>query len=298
MMPSLRLESAIAMQSAFHVAPELRDEQAGQTQLGVYCWQTPSMEGFCLPETDDLIVALHLGGSQKVRAITDAGLSRAVSMPGLATVLPPMRRAAFRTEGSIRLVTLHIPQRNLASASALDARRAFASTTGCFAFRDDYVNATMNALLRAARLQDRPDEYIAKLSDALLCHIGQRDAFDARSAVAEFDTSVVGCLSLQSVIAVIDDGIGSKLTLDQLAAASGLSRAAFSRTFRCATGFSFHEFLTRRRIALATRLLRQSDCGLADIAVQLGFSSQSHFASVFKTIEGCTPGHYRNRLAH
>lgn len=30
--------------------------------LGIYGWTTPEMDGFELPETDDPILALHLGG--------------------------------------------------------------------------------------------------------------------------------------------------------------------------------------------------------------------------------------------
>lgn len=91
-------------------APVVAQETSRANALGIYGWKTPTMESFELPESDDLIIAFHLGGSRNVRAIGDQGLSRTFSAPGLLTLLQPGRTAAFRTEGHISLVTLHVPK--------------------------------------------------------------------------------------------------------------------------------------------------------------------------------------------
>ena len=132
------------------------------------------MDGFELPESDELIVALHLGGSRKVRAVTDKGLSRSCSTPGLLTILPPGRSAAFRTEGSISLVSLHVPKSLAAEMSLPVTATPDQPWLPRFAFRDPYVSASLEALLRTARSGQaiRPD-YMVKVVDAMLCHLAQ-----------------------------------------------------------------------------------------------------------------------------
>lgn len=291
-----RLESAKAMQAAFHVQPEIADERSDAAHVGIYSWRTPPMEGFCLPESDDLIVALHLGGSRKVRAITESGLSRTVSIPGLVTVLPPMCRAAFRTAGSISLVTLHIPQAAMPNRQVRwPDSRLLASAPAHFAIRDAYASASMEALLRAARHETATSpDYIAKLTDALLCHLGNQEAMLEADRGGDADACAIGQLSLNALLALIDSRIASKLGIDEMAQATGLSRAGFNRAFRHATGHSFHQFLTQRRISRARQMLRQTRFDLAYISQELGFANQSHFAAAFKATQNCTPRQFRS----
>ncbi|HSR66330.1 MAG TPA: AraC family transcriptional regulator [Acidobacteriota bacterium] len=65
----------------------------------------------------------------------------------------------------------------------------------------------------------------------------------------------------------------------------------FRRFYRSTPG----EFLRRRRVERAGRQLRESGRPLAQIALENGFSDQSHFTRVFREQTGLTPGDYRRR---
>lgn len=283
--PPIRRRAVDAFRAAFRVAPEIAREVNVGEGLGIYGWTTPEMEGFKLPATDELVLALHLGGSKQVRAVTQAGLSREQSIPGMVTILPPGRPVAFRTEGSIRVATLHLPRpRDDDGPLARLAR----NPEPRFAFRDTYVSAAMETLLRAARAE-RPlsPDYIEKIADALLAHLAEwADALSEEPANES---------PLRDLLAWIDTHIARKLTLDELAARAGMSRALFTRRFRSAIGQSPHQYLTRRRVEIAQRLLRDTERDLAWIAHETGFSSQSHFTSWFRALTGSTPGRYRER---
>lgn len=280
-----RRRAVDAFRTAFGVAPEIAREVAVGEGLGIYGWNTPHIEGFELPATDELVLALHLGGSRHVRAVTQAGLSREQSIPGMVTILPPGRPVAFRTEGSIRVATLHLPRPREDDGPLARLAR---NPEPRFAFRDSYVSAAMETLLRAARTARplRPD-YIVKVADALLSHLAEWA--DALSEEPANDSP------LRELLAWIDAHIAQKLTLDELAARAGTSRALFTRRFRSATGQSPHQYLTRRRVEIAQRLLRDTERDLAWIAQETGFSSQSHFTAWFRTLTGSTPGLYRER---
>lgn len=283
------LRAAEAFRAAFRVAPSTALELSLGPGIGLYGWDTPEMEGFRLPENDELVLALHLGGSRRVRAVHEGGgLSEACSRPGLVTLLPPGQAACFRTEGSVRVATLHLarPREWNDGLSALCRPGA-----AHFAVRDPFLSASLEALMRAARTAPvAPADYTRKLTDALLSHLAY---WHAEEIPARDDQARLGARSLREVLDHLDTHLASAPDLDQMARYAGLGRAAFTRGFRRLTGCSAHRYLLQRRIQRACVLLQRTDHDLAWIAQESGFSSQSHFTAQFRALIGETPHRYR-----
>jgi AraC family transcriptional regulator len=72
-----------------------------------------------------------------------------------------------------------------------------------------------------------------------------------------------------------------------------LSEFHFSRLFKKTIGFSPSQYLIRRRIARARRLLRETTRSMIEIGLEVGYSSPSHFAQIFRREVGVTPTEYR-----
>lgn len=66
--------------------------------------------------------------------------------------------------------------------------------------------------------------------------------------------------------------------------------------FKQYEGISFHDFLMEEKIKLAKNMLIYSPYSLADISLQLGFSSQSHLNTAFVKATGMTLKQYRDRF--
>jgi AraC family transcriptional regulator len=118
------------------------------------------------------------------------------------------------------------------------------------------------------------------------------------SAPASQPRKSVGSLQtwrLRRVIELVEANIEQPLALAALARAAGLSRMHFAAQFRQATGLRPHEYVLRRRIERAKEMLAMSALAIAEVALQVGFSSQGHFTAVFKRFTGMTP--YRWRCA-
>ncbi|MFB9840403.1 helix-turn-helix transcriptional regulator, partial [Actinoallomurus acaciae] len=81
--------------------------------------------------------------------------------------------------------------------------------------------------------------------------------------------------------------------LQDLAATVGLSRATLARRFTSLTGQSPMAYLAWWRMAMAARLLRDSDLSLPEIARRVGYGSPYAFAHAFKRHFGVAPGRYR-----
>jgi AraC family transcriptional regulator len=83
--------------------------------------------------------------------------------------------------------------------------------------------------------------------------------------------------------------LSEPLTIDRLAAVANMSPFHFARCFKHTTGMTPHQFVTRERILRARKMLTSTDQPIGDIAMSLGFASQSHFADVYRKITGRTP---------
>jgi AraC-like DNA-binding protein len=86
--------------------------------------------------------------------------------------------------------------------------------------------------------------------------------------------------------------LGANITMDDVAAICGLSRAYFTSAFRRATGETPHLCLLRYRIERAKALLT-GPLTIADIALECGFADQSHLTRVFAKQTGIPPGVWR-----
>lgn len=101
---------------------------------------------------------------------------------------------------------------------------------------------------------------------------------------------------LRRVHEFLESNLESHISLQMLATAAGVSRMYFAAQFRAATGMRPHSYVTRRRIDVAKKLLAESGNTIVDIALSVGFQTQSHFTTVFKRIEGVTPHRWRELL--
>jgi len=98
-------------------------------------------------------------------------------------------------------------------------------------------------------------------------------------------------------LAYIEDNLGAKLNVGQLAALVALSKSHFSRSFSRAIGFPPMVYVAARRIEQAKRLMLSTREPLSHIALACGFSDQPHFNKLFRRRMGMSPGIWRRRFA-
>lgn len=60
------------------------------------------------------------------------------------------------------------------------------------------------------------------------------------------------------------------------------------------SGMTFSEYVRKKAIDMAAMLLKTTDLSVKEVADRCGFSSHSHFTSVFRTLYHVTPGTWRN----
>ncbi|MGL4465002.1 MAG: helix-turn-helix transcriptional regulator [Planctomycetia bacterium] len=91
--------------------------------------------------------------------------------------------------------------------------------------------------------------------------------------------------------------MGERLALDDVARAVHASPFHLARLFRERTGVPVHRYLTRLRLRAALERLADGASDLAALALELGFSSHSHFTDAFRREFGRTPSNVRNEVS-
>ena len=86
------------------------------------------------------------------------------------------------------------------------------------------------------------------------------------------------------------------VTLKEVAQECGLSVGYFSHAFRRTLGVSPHRWLIEQRVVLSKEKLRDDRLTLSEVAMECGFSDQSHLTRAFRQAVGVSPGVWRRAL--
>jgi AraC family transcriptional regulator len=87
--------------------------------------------------------------------------------------------------------------------------------------------------------------------------------------------------------------LAETIRVAELAALTGLSVGRFALCFRASTGCSPHRYVLGQRVETAIRLLRYRPMPMAEVAVECGFSSQQHMATMMRRLAGVAPSSVR-----
>jgi len=101
---------------------------------------------------------------------------------------------------------------------------------------------------------------------------------------------------IREIYALVDEQYQNKITIDQVAALCNLTKPAFCRYFKKATGSTFINFLNQYRISQAKRLLL-SGRNISETCYTCGFESLSYFNRTFKKITEENPSEFKKRHA-
>lgn len=102
--------------------------------------------------------------------------------------------------------------------------------------------------------------------------------------------------NIKNVIAAIDyieNHLHEKLDLETVAGAVHYSKYYLHRMFTDTVGLTIHDYVQRRRLTEAAKLLAFSDRPILEIALLAGYESQQSFTDIFKAMYKKSPNRYR-----
>jgi len=250
-------------------------------------------ERLALPPLDAHYISFTLTGALDIERELGRDVERARFRPGMSLILPAGRENAWRWNGATDELHLYVSPSWLGEVGATIGVAAPAPVER-FAFEDPLLRSLAHALLderRAGGVGGRLFRQALAETIALRLlreHCTVLAAPPVRAGLAPSQ--------LRRVRDVVEQRLDRDLSLEDLAAAAGLSRAHFARSFRVATGQTPYAYLRERRVARARDLLAGSARPVVEIAGLTGFRSQSHLGRVFKNATGLTPAEYRRHV--
>jgi AraC-like DNA-binding protein len=178
------------------------------------------------------------------------------------------------------------------------SRRLLDALPPLLTLRDGDVDAPYVDLLAAEIAKDEAGQeaVLDRLLDLLLIAVlrawfARPDAGAPRWYRAQSDPVVGRALRL------LHHSPAEPWSVERLAAACGVSRAALARRFTELVGEPPMSFLTGWRIALAADLLLEPGATIASVAAQVGYGSPFALSAAFKRVRGISPAEHRAAAA-
>jgi AraC-like DNA-binding protein len=97
---------------------------------------------------------------------------------------------------------------------------------------------------------------------------------------------------VQKVLAILKENLAEPPSLEELGRRVGCSHFYLSRIFTQKVGKTISVTLRDFRMERAASLLREGRMNVTEVALEVGYSSLSHFSSAFREVIGCCPGLY------
>ncbi len=279
----------------------LSSAQAGWEGLVAEAFNEPmELEGWITPVMSDIALILFSGGAMRIDQRYDYGSWKSLHLRQHDLILSPGVTTPYEVRwqnvSSLPTRTLHLHlDRDLLARTAEEIggydpdRLLLRERSG---FQDPLLLQIGLSLWRELE-QDVPAGKLYAQTAAQMLAIHLLRHYTSAGRPIKPSSQRLTQQQMQRVRDYIHEHLGQELSLELLAQQAGFSPYHFARLFRLTTGESPHQFVQRLRIERAQQLLTGTPLPLAQIALESGFASQSHFTQVFKRQLGLTPRSYR-----
>ena len=210
---------------------------------------------------------------------------RGVARPGQALLLDCNTPHTYAAQGKCSFTFVHF-----AGAQSAAIYEEIERTGGNLTHLPDpnELNETIGEMLSCMRSDRRLNEGLA----SAMIHGMLMKLLERSGAAGE---GGMGSPAVDRAIAYIRTHLSERLTVEDMAAATGYSASYFSHMFAQDTGMSPYQFVVRSRVEHAQQLLMTTRLTVQEIAFQCGFNSAANFCYTFRRMAGTSPHAYRKR---
>ena len=287
------LMSALELQQRLNKSLISSSQSLGWSGVLVQQYQYPSSSTVCemeIPALSDHWLNLPLGNPAQLTQKRDDRAFESIVQKGHSIFVPAGQPSYWRGEASDTDETmLHIhlnPElvRQVAQTSELNQ----IDLVNCFSKYDLRLHQIAMLLLSELKSDGIMGQlYVESLTQVLVIHLLRHYSTSTQNIIPKHGGLTAS--QLRQAIDYVQTHLDQNLSLAEIAAAINISPTYFSRLFKRATGRSPHQYVIQQRVERAKKLLKTTDLAIANIALQVGFSSQSHLTQHFKHLTGVTP---------
>lgn len=248
-------------------------------------WAMPPLENHC--------IIIQLEPAVSVTAQIDRFKFEQTVQPGDVIIVPACMSMQWRQHDVDTNDALHLylhPRVVRTTAASVDFDTS-QTIQPQFGVRDEHIQHIALSLL--CELQDA--NVIGRIYADSLAQLLAMQLVRRYSPLKDVNVSRGGMApaKLRKAIEFINANLDREQTvaLGAVAEQVHMSYFHFSRVFKQSTGVSPNIYMIEQRIERAKRLLTETDLPIAEIALRVGFASQSHFTTTFRRLTGPLPNH-------
>ena len=287
------LMSAIELQQRLNKSLVSSSQSLGWSGVLVQQYQYQSSSNVCemeVPALSDHWLNLPLGNPAQLTQKRDDHLHESIVQKGHSIFVPAGQPSYWRGEASETdetMLYIHLnPElvRQVAETSEL----AQIDLVNCFSKHDLRLHQIAMLLLSELKSDGIMGQlYVESLTQVLIIHLLRHYSTSTQNIAPKHRGLTTS--QVRQAIDYVQAHLDQDLSLAEIAAAISISPTYFSRLFKRATGSSPHQYVIQQRVERAKVLLKTTDLAIANVALQVGFSSQSHLTQHFKRLTGVTP---------
>lgn len=262
-------------------------------------WGGIALEKYIVPavfiprhEHPENFLHVVLNGAVKYEVNTRGRNLRFTSRPGTIFLLPRGTVDEVNWTGPTQRVIVNIRTSLLTHVLEETAHQTEVELKEYWDLTDRHISTLLMEMM--ADLDDNSPAgtiYGESLANALAVYLLKRYA--VRRTVPVTHKGGLPGNRLKRVVDYIAANLDENMSLAQLSAIAGMSPHYFSELFKVSTGRSPHNFVLLQRIERAKQQLRDPKRSIINAGLDAGFQNQSHFARMFRQVEGTTPSTYR-----
>ncbi len=178
-----------------------------------------------------------------------------------------------------------------------EARLVETFPTATYLGKEDFDRLCSDFLRLGTCYINNMDKTLSDLKvNSLLCDILYRIQ-KLHTPDTHFSVKAEGNLTVLKAKEYIDENYTDTCSLSEIADSVHISPNYLHTLFTEQTSITPFAYVTEKRIELAKRLILAGNHTLLEIALETGFSSQSHFNKIFKKKTKFTPAEYRKIIA-
>jgi AraC family transcriptional regulator len=241
------------------------------------------------PAEPDHIIDIHVGEPVRVNVRMDGSVHRGLQATGDLSVVPAGVTARWDMGTAAEALLLRLaPSLVEDVADGLGLGHSRATLTPALVVRDPHI-LHLSHLLKTERASGYPSGcvFIESIGSAVAARLLCRQA--SISLQSTMPTRELPLWRLRTVREYIDAHLDRDLSLAELARVAGFSVSHFKPLFKRAVGVPVHRYVVEQRVERARRLILQGGRSMTDIALEAGFTHQSHMARWVRRVLGITP---------
>jgi AraC family transcriptional regulator len=235
--------------------------------------------------------------TEVTRKIAGASVEKALIGPRRICLTPGEAIAQWRHDGHPEILQVYLRQ-SIYEAAVADMYGCDLSTAAIvprFAITDPLLEQLAIAIAASLREGTAEDGlYIDTLAQMIAAHLARHHSARSKPPRMPVPQKISGW-RMRRLIEYIEENLGDDLSLERMAAEVGISPLYLARAFKMAVGQSPHRYVLARRLERAKELLRGTDTPIVEVALNVGFSSQSHLSNWFLRQVGVSPAVYRRQ---